>query len=80
MKAIKCPKCKKRVNMFCEIWDGAQIEFTTSEDKYFKPVGHLQTGDPSAVIGNCSNCGHSWKLRGVTQITDLGPNQPQMME
>lgn len=73
MSAVPKCRCGKRPISYNEVWLGASILFyapnadgvpTQSEDG--------DRGDPHHVEARCS-CGRTWRLRGVTQITELFP-------
>lgn len=65
----KCPKCKSPPIFFTEVWKNSTIQFEVTDGK-IEEVGYKEPGEPYCVEATCS-CGHRWRLRGVTQITDL---------
>ena len=73
MKVRKCPKCKSTPESYTEMWTNHAINF---DAKCGVPdeIGYLSDGHPYCVYANCE-CGHSWRLRGVSQITDLKKNK-----
>lgn len=72
IKLRNCPKCNKPVIRYIEIWIGHSVEFCLNESINGEfPHGNLEPGDPDHVEGHCDNCGHIWRLRGVSQISDL---------
>ena len=73
MKQPRCPRCRKRPTTYTEIWDGT-IQFDVDEHGVPEEKGNLEWGKPCSVEAECK-CGHAWKLRGVTQITELRPDE-----
>ena len=65
----KCPKCKDTPYCLTELWNGHTIEFTITDGEISQD-GVQEVGFPCGVIANCK-CGHFWRLRGITQITDI---------
>lgn len=56
------------------------MSFEASADGTPDPEGILCEGEPTGVvIAECA-CGHSWRLRGVSQITDLRPEGNGVIE
>lgn len=70
IKKIRCPKCKSPVCLLVELWMNHAAYFDVINDRRFL-VGGLSPGYPYCVEAHCGNCRHVWRLRGVTQITDL---------
>ena len=73
MKPKKCPLCHSLIDQFQEMWRDADIFFETDKDGYPNEQKGILEGrrEPYAVYGICRECRYRWKLRGVTQITDL---------
>lgn len=69
-KPRRCPRCRNIPSVYVEMWSGHTIEFYA--DAYGCPEGegYLREGEPSHVEARC-RCGYRWRLRGVTQITEL---------
>lgn len=69
----RCPKCKADGEniILREHWTDHVIEFVQNADGTVQPEGILREGSPAMVRGVCACCGHRWKLRGVSQITEL---------
>lgn len=70
---LKCPKCKRvGVTRFDEIWPVASsiIPFESINGELVAHDHNSPDVDPAAVVAICQ-CGHRWKLRGVTQITNI---------
>lgn len=71
-----CPRCRGKVAYYNESWT-ASIEFDADRngwpivepDQY--AARNCNAGDPVNVEAVCGRCGHYWKLRKVTQITDV---------
>ena len=77
MKNIpRCSKCNKPPSSYTELWNGHSIEFLVDENGLIEEDGNLEPGDPCCVFAEC-DCGHSWKLRGVSQITQLSNYQQE---
>jgi hypothetical protein len=55
---------------YTELWEGHSIEFSVDALGNPEDNGVLVEGAPYAVEAIC-RCGHRWRLRGVTQITDI---------
>ena len=73
MSKIKCPKCKKSELVLSELWMNHSVRFIYDNGEIIVD-GNLEPGDPYRVEAFCENCGHSWKLRNVTQVTDIIKN------
>ena len=71
-RIVKCPKCKQSPLLFREIWTSFGIEFYVADDGTAELEGCKTDGVPDNVEAEC-NCGHCWRVRGVTQITELQP-------
>ncbi len=71
-KDIKCPKCGSSPNLYKEVWSGQEIQFCVT-DGSIDETGAIMEPDPVYVIAECGNstCNHNWKLRGVSQITQI---------
>ena len=65
----RCPKCQGRNLVLSELW-AAALEFDC-DDGQISEEGVTRPGFPYAVDARCLRCYHSWRLRGVLQITDL---------
>jgi len=77
MKARKCPKCKSFPCYLFENWNNFQLQFET-ENGLAVGDGYSNIGMPTGVIAECGNCGHVWKLKGITQISEIR-NQGQFI-
>ncbi len=70
-KGTRCTKCGAFPSHFNEIYEGFGTSFDISVDgKQINRVGYHFDGLPSRVVAVC-DCGHTWRMRGVIQITDL---------
>lgn len=69
-KPIKCPKCYQSPTGYDEIWAGHWIQFGADASGAPSAKGELMEGQPVGVKAVCG-CGHVWRLRGVTCVTDL---------
>jgi hypothetical protein len=67
---IKCPKCGAAPKMLTEEWTGSGIQREVINGM-LDDVGEKFYGRPCGVNARCSNCDHGWRLRGVTQITEV---------
>ncbi|MDR2782553.1 MAG: hypothetical protein LBB48_01690 [Treponema sp.] len=76
MKKIKCSKCGGAPSFYKEIWSGAVMMF---DAETFESYGNEDYGDPYCVQAICGKCGHIWRIRGITQITDI-PGAPETRE
>lgn len=66
---MKCSKCRSKNLYFTELWKDHSIEFDIVDGKL---EGYsMEPGYPYKVEATCKECGHSWRLRGITQITEL---------
>jgi hypothetical protein len=72
MKNIpKCPDCGNEPISYHEILDGFSTTFDVSPRSGFLEVeGYHEMGFPVHVLAEC-DCGKTWRLRGVTQITEV---------
>lgn len=70
VKPPRCPACGSFPNHYDEIWIGHSIQFAADLKGRPAKEGYMGEGSPFKVIATC-RCGRSWKLRGVTQITEL---------
>lgn len=66
----RCPRCRNLPSVYIEMWAGHTIEFDADENGRPEAEGYLREGEPHHVEARC-RCGHMWRLRGVTQITEL---------
>lgn len=77
---IKCPKCRAKGSSVAlnELWNGGGLHFDQNDDGSISDKGIVSEGGPVGVEGICLSCGHIWKIRGVSQITELQnrTNQP----
>ena len=64
------PRCGRLPSSYREVWSGHALEFDADEMGYASEEGYTSEGHPICVIATCPN-GHSWRLRGVKQITEL---------
>ena len=77
IKDLRCPKCNKQktVHTIIEIWSADSLEYDLVEDKLYgkcrKDEGYSSmTSQPIGLEAKC-RCGHKWKIREVTSISDL---------
>ena len=70
MKPRTCPKCRGPIAYYTEVWNSFAIEFEAVGGIPEKK-GTTIIGDPAWVEATCSLCLHHWRLRGITQITEL---------
>jgi hypothetical protein len=72
MRKVRCPKCGKPPISYRELWTGFSMSFDVEDDGEGtpEPEGILCEGYPCGVVATC-DCKHSWRLRGVKQITEL---------
>lgn len=69
---VKC-KCKADGSdiLLHEFWKNHSIEFQQLDSGKVEREGILQNGSPYMVQAFCMRCRRRWKLRGVTQISEL---------
>ena len=67
-----CPKCKSSDLILTELWKNHSIQWHLNGETLGK--GNAEPGDPYRVEAFCNECNHEWRLRGVTQITDVFPH------
>lgn len=65
-----CPKCKSTDLTLTELWKNHSIQFQYRNGKIIYK-GNLEPGDPYKVEAFCNDCNHEWRLKKVTQITDV---------
>ena len=70
-RIIKCPRCKSEEIELIEIWNGSSISFMLEGMMVDLNDGYKAYGYPVRVEAKCTDCEHQWKLRNITQITDL---------
>ena len=63
----RCPKCRSREVEIFEVWD-ASISWSPGDPQFNE--GSLNPGDPMKVGGNCLDCSHRWRFRGIVQVKD----------
>jgi hypothetical protein len=63
----KCPKCKSKKLDFLEFWKNHTISWSYGSSM---DDGYLEMGEPYKVEAKCTECGHSWTLRGIIQISE----------
>jgi hypothetical protein len=68
----KCPKCGSTPTSYLEMWTAHGIQFDADDQGVPDAEGYMVDGNPDYVQANC-DCGHSWRLRGISQITELRP-------
>lgn len=66
-----CPKCKSSDLILTELWINHSIQWHLNGETLGK--GNAEPGDPYKVKAFCNECNHEWRLRGVTQISDVFP-------
>lgn len=69
---IKCPKCGSPPIQYREVWGGKEYQFCVKGGE-IEEHGYVMEPDPEYVIAECGNpkCNHTWRLRGVSQITEI---------
>lgn len=67
----RCPKCGGAPNEYREVWDKAGISFDADEAGRPADEGYAYEGYPTSVLASCGKCSWCWKLKGVTQITEV---------
>ncbi len=66
----RCPRCRKPPVRYVEWWDGFTMSFDTRAGVP-ESEGYKHDGYPSGkVVAECA-CGHEWRVRGVSQVTQL---------
>ncbi len=69
-RELKCPKCSSKNIGVTEISEAERIwqieDNSIDEDDAMTDIGFVLRVD-----GRCWDCKHIWKLRNITQITDL---------
>lgn len=71
MKIRKCPRCGDIPYRYYEhLSPFYNMHYAEKDGTPELDCSENFIGDPTYVEAQC-NCGHSWKLRGVLQITDL---------
>jgi hypothetical protein len=69
-RRLRCPKCRKAPRQIVEYIVGASV-FDVLEDGAVRDgEGIHEPGGYFKVEAKCG-CGHRWRLKGVTQVTDL---------
>ena len=72
MKSVpRCPKCRSFPNEYMEVWTKHGLSFDADDTGKPSEEGYCSTGRPDYVIASCRKCGHAWRLKGVTQITEI---------
>jgi hypothetical protein len=71
----RCPECHSIPIRYTEFWRNHSISFDARPDGGAEEIGVLNEGSPYCVLATCK-CGNGWRLRGVTQITDLRTERP----
>jgi len=68
----KCPKCKRLPTYYTEFFKDHSIGYFTDIDGevYGEQTVSMHPGDPYCVYAHCE-CGYKWKLKGISQITDV---------
>jgi hypothetical protein len=74
MRIIKCPKCGNRPIRYVEFWKDHTISFETDGITLEDP--NCDPGDPYKVHAHCL-CGHEWRLKKITQITEILPTDKE---
>ena len=74
IKTLKCPKCRKRqVRLLSEHY-ATSYEFEVEGNQRQVNGTGLESADITHVSAQCE-CGNIWRLRGITQVTDLDVRQ-----
>jgi hypothetical protein len=67
-KRYRCRKCRRDITRFRGIGHVSEVvDLTRSGPDFWRDGDDFS---PLYVLAVCE-CGHSWRLRGVTQISDL---------
>lgn len=67
----RCNACGGLPKSYSEVWSGHCIEFSAGADGLPGEEGYFSDGQPTHVIAECADCGHTWRLRGIRSISDL---------
>ncbi len=67
----RCPKCGGLPGEYQEVWNGHGLSFDADAKGRPEQVGYTYEGSPDHVLACCAKCGHGWRLKGVTQITEV---------
>lgn len=65
-----CPKCKSSDLTLTELWKNHSVQFYYKNGEIVGK-GNLEPGDPYKVEAFCNDCSHEWRLKGITQISDV---------
>lgn len=66
---VKCPKCGSLDLSITEITEN--VGYYDQENGYIRHYGYFEPGNIISLRCECIKCGHDWKPRKVTQLTDL---------
>ena len=67
----RCPKCHSIPHEFREVWSGQGLSFHSDAEGKPTYEGYRTEGTPTDVIASCLTCGNTWRLRGITQISEV---------
>lgn len=70
---IRCPQCRSISLELIELWKDHSIIWQQDDQGLISSKGILEPGNPYRVEAECRDCKHTWKVRRITQITDLYP-------
>lgn len=68
---LKCSKCDCKQLNLNELWKNHCADYFY-DNGAISSKGNLSEGDPYMVEAQCTNCGHTWKVKGARQISDVG--------
>lgn len=79
----RCPKCRSGNLLLIELVT-AVTEWVVVDGRLNRAGGVHETTGAEGMMGKCSDCGHSWRIRNAIQITcvitDLDPETFQPVE
>lgn len=70
-RPVKCPKCRS-AELELEAYRQTLTVYSQNRDlRVIKKVDAAATPGETYVMARCQACDKSWRVRGVTEITDL---------
>jgi hypothetical protein len=69
VKPLRCPKCNRFPEYYREFIEYC-AEFNVDENGWPENEGNHSEGDYFKLEAFC-RCGHAWRIRGASQITDV---------
>lgn len=67
---IRCPKCRSADLQLTEVGD-VSLTWNVKGGSFDRGEGYREYGGMRYVYGECSKCGHGWRLKKAIQITDV---------